>query len=51
MVDVAHALGLKVIAEYVDSEAAYAWLKALGVDYVQGYWVHEPQRLDTLLMH
>jgi EAL domain-containing protein (putative c-di-GMP-specific phosphodiesterase class I) len=51
MVDVAHALGLKVIAEYVDSEAAYAWLKALGVDYVQGYWVHEPQRLDTLLLH
>jgi len=51
MVDVAHALGLKVIAEYVDSEATYAWLKELGVDYVQGYWVHEPQRLDTLRLH
>jgi EAL domain-containing protein (putative c-di-GMP-specific phosphodiesterase class I) len=51
MVDVAHALGLKVIAEYVDSEAAYVWLKDLGVDYVQGYWVHEPQRLDTLALH
>ena len=51
MVDVAHALGLKVIAEYVDSEAAYAWLKNLGVDYVQGYWVHEPERLDTLTLH
>jgi EAL domain-containing protein (putative c-di-GMP-specific phosphodiesterase class I) len=50
MVDVAHALGLKVIAEYVDSEAAYAWLKKLGVDYVQGYWVHEPERLDTLTL-
>lgn len=48
MVDVAHALGIKVIAEYVDSEATYAWLRDLGVDYVQGYWVHEPQRLDTL---
>lgn len=51
MVDVAHALGLKVIAEYVDSEATYAWLKALGVDYVQGYWVHEPERLDTLVLN
>lgn len=51
MVDVAHALGLKVIAEYVDSEAAYSWLKALGVDYVQGYWVHEPERLDNLILH
>jgi EAL domain-containing protein (putative c-di-GMP-specific phosphodiesterase class I) len=51
MVDVAHALGLKVIAEYVDSEAAYSWLKDQGVDYVQGYWVHEPQRLDTLVLN
>ncbi len=50
MVDVAHALGLKVIAEYVDTEATYAWLKELGVDYVQGYWVHEPERLDTLAL-
>ena len=50
MVDVAHALGLKVIAEYVDSEAVYAWLKDLGVDYVQGYWVHEPERLEDLIL-
>lgn len=50
MVDVAHALGLKVIAEYVDSEAASAWLKQQGVDYVQGYWVHQPERLDGLIL-
>lgn len=51
MVDVAHALGLKVIAEYVDSEAVHDWLKDLGVDYVQGYWVHKPERLDGLTLH
>jgi len=51
MVDVAHALGLKVIAEYVDSEAARDWLKEQGVDYVQGYWVHKPERLDSLALH
>lgn len=51
MVDVAHALGLKVIAEYVDSEGIYYWLKELGVDYVQGYWVHKPERLETLILH
>lgn len=50
MVDVAHALGLKVIAEYVDSEAVYAWLKNIGVDYVQGYWVHAPERLADLIL-
>lgn len=51
MVDVAHALGLKVIAEYVDNEATYAWLKNQGVDYVQGYWVHEPAPLAELALH
>jgi len=50
MVDVAHALGLKVIAEYVDSEAVYTWLKNIGVDYVQGYWIHKPERLDGLVL-
>lgn len=50
MIDVAHALGLKVIAEFVDSEAAYLLLKELGVDYVQGYWVHKPERLDGLVL-
>ncbi|MFO7542112.1 MAG: EAL domain-containing protein [Thiobacillus sp.] len=50
MVDVAHALGLKVIAEYVDSEATRDWLKQQGVDYVQGYWVHTPERLDGLIL-
>ena len=51
MVDVAHALGLKVIAEYVNSEAVYLWLKELGVDYVQGYWIHEPERLEGLVLN
>jgi len=51
MVDVAHALGLKVIAEYVENEAIYSCLKTLGVDYVQGYWVHKPERLDGLILN
>ena len=50
MVDVAHALGLKVIAEYVDGEGTFEWLKTLGVDYVQGYWIHAPQPIDDLLL-
>lgn len=50
MVDVAHALGLKVIAEFVESEAVYSRLKELGVDYVQGNWIHAPERLDGLVL-
>lgn len=48
MIEVGHALGLKVIAEYVETEETYAMLKELGVDYVQGYWIHKPESLSGL---
>jgi diguanylate cyclase (GGDEF)-like protein len=37
VVDIAHTLGLRVVAEGVEQEAQMAILRALGVDEVQGY--------------
>ncbi len=37
VVDIAHTLGLKVVAEGVEQEAQQGILRALGVDEVQGY--------------
>ncbi|RMD68652.1 MAG: EAL domain-containing protein [Gammaproteobacteria bacterium] len=37
-----HAVGAKVIAEFVDSEAIASALRALGVDYAQGYYFGRP---------
>lgn len=41
--DLAYALGIKVVAEYVESEEIFEVLKKLEVDYVQGYYVGKPE--------
>ncbi len=46
---IGHILGLKTIAEYVESEMIHDHLKRIGVDYVQGNWLIEPQPLSTFL--
>ena len=44
----AHALGLKVIAEHVASGASLRWLKGCGVDYSQGHYLGEPKAVLEL---
>ncbi len=43
--EIAHLMGLKTIAEYVESEAIFNCLREIGVDYAQGYWVGKPKGL------
>lgn len=45
---VARVLGLRTIAEFVDSEEALAVLRELGVEQAQGYLLHRPEPLDSL---
>jgi diguanylate cyclase (GGDEF)-like protein/PAS domain S-box-containing protein len=42
---IGHVMGLRTIAEAVEDEPALAALRAIGVDYVQGFHVHRPQPL------
>ena len=44
---IGHLLGLKTVAEYVESDATLALLRQLGVDYVQGNGVHAPEGIET----
>ena len=44
--EVAHAMGKRTIAEHVQSQVVLERLKAIGVDYAQGYWLGEPRPLD-----
>jgi diguanylate cyclase (GGDEF)-like protein len=46
----AHALGKKTIAEFVESAATANLLRAIGVDFVQGYYIGKPQPLESLLL-
>lgn len=43
MIDVAHQLGKKTVAEYVERQSTMDLLKKLGIDYIQGYIVGKPQ--------
>jgi EAL domain-containing protein (putative c-di-GMP-specific phosphodiesterase class I) len=43
--DIAHRLGLVVIAEWVMDDAIMVSLRELGVDMAQGYALHQPERV------
>jgi diguanylate cyclase (GGDEF)-like protein/PAS domain S-box-containing protein len=44
--EIGHVMGLKTIAESVETEAVFARLRVLGVDYVQGYGIEMPRPLS-----
>lgn len=50
-IDLAHALGMEVTAEGVETPAAHALLTVMGCDIVQGYLVGRPMRADALTDH
>ena len=49
MTEVGHALDMKVIAEFVESDTMFDKLREANVDYVQGYTVGEPIPIDSLI--
>lgn len=42
MISLAHRLGAKVVAEGVEQELQWEWLKRAGCDYIQGYLIGRP---------
>ena len=40
---IGHELNLKTIAEWVESEESKTLLTDMGVDYLQGYYIKEPE--------
>jgi diguanylate cyclase len=49
IVDLGHNLGLRVVAEGVETEAMWAALAALGCDIAQGYLIARPIPLEALV--
>jgi diguanylate cyclase (GGDEF)-like protein/PAS domain S-box-containing protein len=45
----AHLLGIKTVAQSVENDVVLSKLKAIGVDFVQGYAVHEPQLIAQII--
>ena len=48
-VDLAHGLGMRVVAEGVETAEALALLAGMGCDYAQGYHIARPMKLDDVL--
>jgi diguanylate cyclase (GGDEF)-like protein/PAS domain S-box-containing protein len=45
---IGHVMGLRTIAEFVENDAILAEVKAIGVDYAQGYGIARPRPFDDL---
>lgn len=50
MHEVGHSLGLKTIAEYVESDAILEKVQEIGIDYAQGYAIEKPMPLHQLIL-
>ncbi len=48
-IDLAHSLGLKVVAEGIETDACFSVLAGMGCDIAQGYLIARPQPIAQLL--
>jgi EAL domain-containing protein (putative c-di-GMP-specific phosphodiesterase class I) len=42
----AHTMGLKTVAEYVESEEILKLLNTMNIDYAQGYFIQKPTKVE-----
>ena len=47
MIKLARTMQFRVVAEQVEHQEDFDWLRNIGVDFVQGYFVEAPTRLGT----
>ncbi|MDF2618333.1 MAG: hypothetical protein K0S00_992 [Xanthobacteraceae bacterium] len=51
MVDLAHALGMSVVAEGIEHPETLREVEAIGCDFVQGFLTGRPMRFEDALVH
>ncbi len=47
--DIAQAMGLKTVAEFVENKEVYQCIADIGVQFAQGYYVHKPEPIEKIL--
>lgn len=50
IVSLAQAMGIEIVAEFVHSQSVMERVVSLGIEFMQGYHLHEPEPLETLLL-
>lgn len=48
-VDIARVQGLQTVAEYVINAEVFEHVKGMGIDFAQGFYLHQPEPIDQLL--
>jgi EAL domain-containing protein (putative c-di-GMP-specific phosphodiesterase class I) len=48
MVKICNDLGIKTIAEYISDESIMELATSIGVDYLQGFHLHQPEPWDSV---
>jgi EAL domain-containing protein (putative c-di-GMP-specific phosphodiesterase class I) len=48
MIDLAHSISLKVVAEGVENEAQFEFLKSSGCNLIQGYLLGKPMSAQAI---
>ena len=48
MIKLARAMEFRVVAEQVERQEDFDWLREVGVDFVQGYFVDRPVNLGSM---
>ena len=49
IIDMAHQLGIRLVAEGAETEEQAAFLRANGCDYIQGYYYYKPMPENEFL--
>ena len=47
--NIGHVMGLETIAEYVETPVIKKHLRAMGLDYVQGYAIEKPMPIERFM--
>ncbi len=47
--DIAKAMELKTVAEFVENDEIIKELRRIGVDYAQGYGIHKPEAFESII--
>ena len=47
--EIAHLMGKKTIGEFVENPEIFAKLNEIGIDYGQGYHLHKPCSVQSLI--
>ncbi|MEL7313166.1 MAG: EAL domain-containing protein, partial [Pseudomonadota bacterium] len=49
IIDIAHTLGMRVVAEFVEDDRILGEIQKLGSDFGQGFGIHRPEPLDNMV--